>query len=62
MFLYYYSTELGLRYLWKGWCLYEIYECPVVPDDYPGMNLDSYTTKVQTHMNSVEEKMKAALQ
>ena len=36
--------------------------CPVVPDDYPGMNLDSYTAKVQTHMNSVEEKMKVALQ
>lgn len=36
--------------------------CPVVPDDYPGMNLDSYVNRVQTHMNAVEEKMKAALQ
>lgn len=36
--------------------------CPVVPDDYPGMNLDSYVNRVQTHMNAVEGKMKAALQ
>ena len=36
--------------------------CSVVPDDYPGLTLNSYVNKVQTHMNSVEEKMKAALQ
>ena len=36
--------------------------CPVVPDDYPGMTLDSYVNRVQTHMNVVEEKMKKALE
>ena len=36
--------------------------CPVVPDDYTGLNLDSYIDKVQEHMNSVENKMKSALQ
>ena len=36
--------------------------CPVVPDDYPGMTLDSYVNRVQTHMNAVEEKMKKALE
>ena len=35
--------------------------CPVVPDDYPGMNLDSYIKRVQEHTNAVDEKMKAAL-
>ena len=34
---------------------------PVFPDDYPGMNLDSYVNRVQTHMNAVDEKMKEAL-
>ena len=36
--------------------------CPVVPDDYAGLNLNSYIDKVQEHMNSVESKMKSALQ
>lgn len=36
--------------------------CPVVPDDYSGMTLDSYVNRVQTHMNAVEEKMKKALE
>lgn len=36
--------------------------CPVVPDDYPGMDLGMYISKVQKHMNVVEEKMKSALQ
>ncbi len=36
--------------------------CPVVPDDYPGLSLDSYVNRVQTHMNAVDEKMKKALQ
>ena len=35
--------------------------CPVVPDDYPGMTLDSYINRVQTHVNAVDEKMKEAL-
>ena len=32
--------------------------CPVVPDDYVGMNLDSYVDTVQDHLHAVEEKMK----
>ena len=36
--------------------------CPVVADDYPGMGIDSYVKKVETHMGAVEEKMKTALQ
>ena len=35
--------------------------CPVVPDDYVGMNLDSYVDTVQDHLHAVEEKMKEAL-
>ena len=35
--------------------------CPVVPDDYAGMNLDSYVDIVQVHLHAVEEKMKEAL-
>ena len=35
--------------------------CPVVPDDYAGMNLDSYVDTVQVHLHAVEEKMKEAL-
>ena len=35
--------------------------CPVVPDDYAGMNLDSYADIVQVHLHAVEEKMKEAL-
>ena len=35
--------------------------CPVVPDDYAGMNLDSYVDIVQVHLRAVEEKMKEAL-
>ena len=31
--------------------------CPVVPDDYAGMNLDSYADTVQDHLHAVEEKM-----
>ena len=35
--------------------------CPVVPDDYAGMNLDSYAAIVQDHLHAVEEKMNEAL-
>ena len=35
--------------------------CPVVPDDFAGMNLDSYVDIVQVHLHAVEEKMKEAL-
>ena len=35
--------------------------CPVVPDDYAGMNLDTYADTVQDHLHAVEEKMKEAL-
>ena len=35
--------------------------CPVVPDDYAGMNLDSYVDTVQDHLHAVEEKMKEVL-
>ena len=35
--------------------------CPVVPDDFTGMNLDSYADTVQDHLHAVEEKMKEAL-
>ena len=35
--------------------------CLVVPDDYAGMNLDSYADTVQDHLHAVEEKMNAAL-
>ena len=35
--------------------------CPVVPDDYVGMNLDSYADTVQDYLHAVEEKMKEAL-
>ena len=35
--------------------------CPVVPDDYAGMNLDSYADTVQNHLHAVEEKMTEAI-
>ena len=35
--------------------------CPVVPDDYAGMNLDTYADTVQDHLHAVEEKMKEAI-
>ena len=35
--------------------------CPVVPDNYAGMNLDSYADTVQDHLHAVEEKMTEAL-
>lgn len=35
--------------------------CPVVPDDYAGMNLDSYAAIVHNHLHVVEEKMNEAL-
>ena len=35
--------------------------CPVVPDDFAGMNLDSYGAIVQDHLHAVEEKMKEAI-
>ena len=35
--------------------------CPVVPDNYAGMNLDTYADIVQDHLHAVEEKMKEAL-
>lgn len=31
--------------------------CSVVPDDYAGMNLETYTNIVQDHLHEVEEKI-----
>lgn len=35
--------------------------CPVVPDDYAGMNLTSYADTVQDHLHAVEDKMKESI-